>query len=331
MDRRLGEQLRSWRDAGLLSAEQAERIAEHEQARERGRRRSGATEAVGYIGAALAVSAVLLLISRMWDDLAVGGRLALTVLLTVAVVAAGQVLRNTGEAAIERLVSVLWLAGIAGTGWAAWVAADDLLALRRDDVSLTVALAVAVVAALLYAVRRRLLLQLATLAGCVGVTLVLLERPALPPDAEWWGLSLCALGLAWALLGAGGWLHPPAPAEAAGAALALVGTQVGSFGDVRVPMLVLGVLLAAALVGLAVARDGVHRLAVGALGLFVLVPQLVFELFGDAIGAPATLLVVGLLLVLLAVGLGRVRREVEPVAPTDEPVGPTDERGREQG
>jgi di/tricarboxylate transporter len=54
----------------------------------------------------------------------------------------------------------------------------------------------------------------------------------------------------------------------------------------------------------------VHHLAVGAIGLFLAVPQLVIEWFGDAIGAPATLLLVGVLLVLLAVGLGRARREV---------------------
>jgi hypothetical protein len=44
--------------------------------------------------------------------------------------------------------------------------------------------------------------------------------------------------------------------------------------------------------------------------LFVVVPRLAFELFGDTIGAPATLLVIGLLLVALAVGLGRAGREI---------------------
>jgi hypothetical protein len=54
----------------------------------------------------------------------------------------------------------------------------------------------------------------------------------------------------------------------------------------------------------------VHPLVLGAGGLFVLAPQVVFELFGDAIGAPATLLVVGLLLVLVAVGLARAGKQV---------------------
>ena len=50
-----------------------------------------------------------------------------------------------------------------------------------------------------------------------------------------------------------------------------------------------------------------HLLLVGAAGLFISVPRLVFELFADTLGAPVTLLAVGLLLILLAVGLARVR------------------------
>jgi hypothetical protein len=45
----------------------------------------------------------------------------------------------------------------------------------------------------------------------------------------------------------------------------------------------------------------------------------VFDLFEDTIGAPATLLVIGLLLVLLAVGLTRARREIAPGAHHDAP------------
>ena len=91
--------------------------------------------------------------------------------------------------------------------------------------------------------------------------------------------------------------------------LVLIGVASLAFGAVY-PWAYSPLFGAAALVGLAVVRDRLHHLAVGAAGLFVLVPQLVFDLFGDAIGAPATLLVVGLLLVLVAVGLGRARREV---------------------
>ncbi|MEX2422278.1 MAG: hypothetical protein WD670_10735, partial [Actinomycetota bacterium] len=108
----------------------------------------------------------------------------------------------------------------------------------------------------------------------------------------------------------GNWLAPRSVAEVLGGLHALVALQVASFGDPRTAGLALGVVLATALVVLAVQGDAGHLLIVGALGLFVLVPQIVFEIFGDAIGAPATLLVIGLLLVLLAVGLGRVRREV---------------------
>ena len=310
MDRRLQQHVDAWVAADLISADQAARIEEHERRWDGQGSRGGVAEAVGYVGAVLAVSSVLLFIGELWDTVAVAGRLALSGLLTVAVLGAGGALRSSPAPSVQRLVSVLWFLGVAGTGWVAWVLADDALGLRDVDRALLVAGCVALAGGTVHLLRHRALSQVAALAGTVGVALALLDRPALDLEPAWWGLTLLAVGGAWAVLGDGGWLRPRSVAETAGASLALAGTQVGAFGEARVALLGLGVVVAAALVWAAMTRDGTHLLAVGALGLFVVVPQLVFELFGDAIGAPATLLVVGLLLVVLAVGLGRVRREV---------------------
>jgi hypothetical protein len=325
--------LEEWREAGLVSAEQAAAIVAYEDRRGpadavdetpsdaaddrrpgRPRRRSDrqtvAAEAVGYVGAALAVGALVLLLQELWRDLLVGGRLALVGVLTVLLLAGGMALRRTDRAPLQRLASVLFTGALIGVGWLTVLITSDLLRWRDLDIVLAVGVTTTAVALPLYLMRRRAMPQL-TLLVTVGILIgALLARPALEVDALWVGLVFWTFGVSWALLGLGRWLEPPRVAGVLGGIVALLATQVTSFEDSRTALLTLGVLTAAALVALAVAADGVHHLAVGAVGLFVLVPQLAFELFGDAIGAPATLLVVGLLLVLLAVGLGRARREV---------------------
>lgn len=307
------EQLTRWVRAGLLAPDQADAIRRFEQAARPPSavrdRRTLAAEAVGYVGAALAVGAVGLLLEDVWDRFATGGRLTLVTLLTVLLLAGGLALRRAGSAPMQRLTSVLFTGSVVGLGWLAVEVGDRVLRLGESDLALLVGVATTGLALPLYVLRQRALPQLTLLATVVLTVVAVLFRPALEPGATWVGLTLWALGCAWALLGAGRWLRPEPVAEVAGAALALLALQVGSF-DARLGMLALAVATAGVLVGVAVATDRGHHLAVGAVGLFVLVPQLVFELFGDAIGAPATLLVVGLLLVLLAVGVGRARREV---------------------
>ncbi|MGA1779408.1 MAG: hypothetical protein ACO4CW_03580, partial [Planctomycetota bacterium] len=163
----------------------------------------------------------------------------------------------------------------------------------------------------LYALRRRVLLQLAVLATLTAVaTSSVLALSPLPPPPRGVGAGIIGLGLAWLLLGIGGWLPPAIVAEATGAVVMLIGSQAMSADEPRWLGLALGVAIAATLVFVAVRTDTRHPLLIGAFALFVITPQLVFELFEDTIGAPATLLVTGLLLVLLAVGLSPARRDV---------------------
>ena len=315
----LGARLDDWSRAGLISPPQAEQIATFELARERrthrgttGDRRGAAAEAVGYVGAALAVGALALLLSEVWQQLLVPARLALVALLTVLVGSGGLALHRSDRAPMQRLAGVLLATTVVGAGWLAFVVGDDLLALDAEDLALLVGGVAALVALPLYLLRGRAIAQLALFVPVVVVIGALLARSPLELAPVWVGLVFWGFGSAWLLLGLGGWIRPAPAAEMFGGAAALLAAQVASFDDARGWLLWLGIATAAALVASGVLRDRLHLLAVGAVGLFVFVPQLVFELFGDAIGAPATLLVVGLLLVVLAVGLGRVRREVGP-------------------
>jgi hypothetical protein len=309
--------LADWQRLGLLRPEQAAAIAAHERARattagdrRAPRDRTTAAEAIGYVGAALVLGAVGLFVGEFWDGLTAAGQLALALLVTVALAGAAWSLRAAASPALARLTSVLQVGVVAGVGWCAQIVADRLLGWSTDDVTLAVGVTTLAAAVPLYLLRRRALPQLTVLVAAVTLLTALLLRPDLALESFWYALPFTALGVVWVLLGEGGYLVPSAVASASGSVLTLISLQGGSFGDLRVLALALGIVAAAGLVAAAVASGALHHLGVGAVGLFVLVPQLVFELFGDAIGAPATLLLVGVLLVLLAVGLGHARREV---------------------
>jgi hypothetical protein len=326
MVQELRERLDVWTSAGLLAPDQADAIARYEADRpgsvpvgEGPQARPARTlprhvlpaEAIGYVGAALAFSAIAWMLREVWVDLTTFGQLALVSLLTLLLFGGGAALMRTTSAPLQRLTSVLFLGGLAGAGWSAGILAFEVVGVRGELGAVLVAATLAVLAVPLYLLRPRALPQVAALGAIVALTVTLLLLPGLTPDPWVFGLVLWAIGSGWLLASLGGFLPPSEMSGVLGGFVALVGSLVAGAGfDANAWWLGLGVLTAAALVGLALWRDTLHHLVVGALGLFVLVPTLAFELFGDTIGAPATLLVIGLLLVALAVGLGRAGREI---------------------
>lgn len=312
----LAGRLAAWVAAGLLSPEQADAIRRHEAGPDgpgdgapgRGGWRPWLAEVVGYVGAAFAVGALALILDDLWARLAPEGRLALAVLLTVLVIGAGAAVAPRSSAPLQRLGAVLWTAGVAGTAWSTALLADGVLGLPERWLPSLVAGAALVVALILLARSGYAVVQLAALLATGVLAVSLLDALApLPPSPSTIGALLIGLGAAWALAGAGGWLGPRRVAETAGAALSFVGTQVLAAAPSPLPGLWLGLAAAVLLAALSVATGRPHLLLVGAAGLFITVPRLVFELFADTLGAPVTLLAVGLLLILLAVGLARVR------------------------
>ena len=312
----LRERLGVWVRAGAISPEQADRILAIEgptpAPRAGGERRTRIAEVVGYVGAAFALGAVGLLVAEFWSDLAVWARVALALLLTLTALGGGILLRGRPGDAVDRLVGVLWTAGVAGTAWTTGIVAWDVLGVAERWMPTAVAGVAALVALLLLLVGRHVLVQLAAfvaLGSAVAGTLVAVAP--LEPGALAFGLLITGGAAAWGLAGAGGWLGPRLSAETTGAVFTLVGAQVLTATGWPRAALTLAVVLALGLVLLSLPGGRIHLLYVGAFGLFVSVPRLVVELFADTLGAPATLLTIGLLLILMAVGLGRVRRSQE--------------------
>ena len=320
MDRdALEGRLETWIRAGVISAEQAERIRALEapvpgpaDPAPGPSRRALVTEVVGYVGAAFALGAVALLVAEFWSDLAAWARVALAALMAVLALGAGALLHGRSDGAVRRLVGVLWSLGVVAVAWVVGIVAADVASLDERWLPTTVGGAAALVALVLLAVGRHVLVQLASfvaLGSTAAGTLVALAP--LEPGALAFGTLILGGSAAWGLAGAGGWLGPRISAEATGAVFALIGAQVLTASAWPRTALAIGIAVAVALVALSLPGARVHLLAIGAFGLFVSVPRLVLELFADTLGAPATLLLIGLVLILIAVGLGRVRRAQE--------------------
>lgn len=316
----------AWTAAGIVSPDQARRILALEGgAREAdatgaatsqgdaGReRRARIAEVVGYVGAAFALGAIGLLVAEFWPDLEVWARAVLATVLTTIALAAGSLLRGRGGAAIDRLVGVLWAVGVVGVAWTTGIVAWDVVGVAERWMPTTVGGVAALAAAALLWAGRHVLVQLAgfvALGSAVAGTLVAVAP--LEPGALAFGTLVTGGGAAWALAGAGGWLGPRVSAEATGAVFMLIGAQVLTATGWPRSALALGIVLSLVLVAISVPGGRLHLLGVGAVGLFVNVPRLVFEVFADTLGAPATLLTTGVLLILMAVALGRLRRSRE--------------------
>lgn len=310
-----------WVEHGLVSAEQASAIAAWEAGHPAIQQQRGGTvlaETVGYLGAVLTVVAGGLVLEEFWERITSWGRLLLVGLLTAAVFAAGWVLRNRAEAAVQRLVGVLWFASSVGIGVLAGLAANDA-AVSEEGSALAVMGAVAVVSAGLYLLRRSTLQLVALSLGLAGTAVAGVLLPRADPDPLFVGLLLWALGVAWLLLAAGGWLEPRRTAQVLGLLGLGVGCQVGAFGAHAGTAIVLGLLTAAVLLWRSAVTGDTVVLSFAAAGVFVFVPQAVFEFFSDTIGAPLALLATGLLLVAAAVGLLLLRREIGDEPATEEP------------
>lgn len=310
----LKAKLDTWVAAGLIGDDQADAIvvyeADHVPAP--ASRVPMAAEAIGYIGGALLVAAVALLIGNRWEDISTPTRIAVLTLATLMTAVAGWWTGRDDEPALQRLGSVLWLLAVAATaGLAAEIWID---AIHDNDPpghggALFVGGIALVAASATWLARPEPLQHVALFGGAIttsiGVLEVLVEAGDSQLSATNVGLLLLALGGAWFAGGITGVLPPAVLAELAGGGLALVGAQTlrDSNDDLG---LWLGLAVAVALLAAGVARSNVLVLLVGTAGVFQWTPQIALFYLEDTLGTEATLAVIGALLIGVAGSMTRV-------------------------
>jgi hypothetical protein len=305
----LAEVLRRAVAARILSADQAQAVLAAERARGEisgGDRRLPVIEAVGYLGALLALSGAVTLVVQYWREVPTAGRLTLLATVAATTWLVGARIGEASTAALTRLRGALWFASSAAVAAFAGHAASDLAHAGEALVWLSSGVAAAASGGLLWWLRDRPAQHLACLAG---VLMAAGGAAGIAGGEGAVGLAIAAAGALWVTAGWLGLLPPPVIAMAAGgvAVLAGAGITVGDWPDAA-PLL--GLAAAALLVAMGIAGDRTPLAVVGLAGGFGYLPWAVGHFFADSLGVPLAILLCGL--ALLAVTLVVLRRTRHP-------------------
>ncbi len=319
-DPRLHERLHRWVAASLITPDEADAIEAFEAAATAGRPAAGATfrgpvaerriplvtEALAYVGAALAAGAAGVLLGDRWEELTPAVRVACVGVAGAAAFVGGLLLRPSDEPAIRRLTGVLWLASAGLAAFLAWLVAHDVLELGGSAPTLVTGVVTTVAGGGLYAARRAGAQQVAPFLG------LLLVAGASAPEGVPAMLAVWSVAVAWTVAGIVGLLDPGRVALLLGGVVALwAPAALGAEGDLGMWLwLATAVCL---LVASIVTRETL-LLGVGAIGLFGSTVRVLVELFGGTAAMPAALLVTGA--VVLAAAIWYARRSSGPRAAT---------------
>ena len=297
----LPRHLDEWVRASLITEAQAHAIRAFEDRKAPRASVALITEALGYLGAALAAAAAAVLVGRSWNDASSGLRILLPGAASLVMMAAGWTLRRTEDAAIARLASVLWLLAAGLSGWFGGQLAFDGFDASDRGVVLGVGIGVTVTAVPLYLLRRRTLQQLAVIAG-----LMILAAGTFYGSAMSVGLGYAVIGLAWTALGWMGRAEPRRVSLTLGPLAGLTGAVVAS-GDKANVGVWLGIAISVALVASSVSLRHTAMLGFGVAGLFAFSVWAIAYYFGETIGTPLVLLVAGVVLLAIAFVAARLR------------------------
>lgn len=309
-------ELREWVEQGLIRPDQAEAIARYRESQQslatpessRDRRVPLFGEALGYLGAALVAVAAGILLAEYWDRMLYGVRLGLAGVLTIALVGVGALLRDARAPAAQRLAGFAWAVSVGGAAWfAGLVAGRDGLALEEAAFARTVGLTALAVAVTLWRVRPRWQQHVVAFVAAEATVVSFLAPGPGEPEPLFLGLAIAGLGVAWLVLAEMGVFVPAAIGRWVGLLGLLLGMRVAPSDEYVGAGLVLGLVVTAALLAGGVVAERPLYLGFGAASVFLFVPHAVFYFFGHTIGAPAALLLIGLLLLGVAVLVVRTR------------------------
>lgn len=302
--------LADWVSAGIITQEQADRVAAHERARAAQAdatpeaRRSLLVEALGYVGGVIILVAAVLLATEFWEEFGVAGRMAVlggaALLLLVAGIA---VPRRAGDQGV-RLRAVLWAGATGAFAGFMGLLTSEVLEIHGDEGFLMVSAATAAVAVAFWWLRPTALQHLVALVALATTLAATIQQIG---DAEYpTGIGVWALGLVWFLLAFFRILRPRRFALGLGASLAIVGALLLSFSTEN-SGLVVTLATAAAIAAMAVVMTDLVLLGIGAVGLLIALPWSVSTWFGGTFAALIALLGAGVILVVAALWIARRR------------------------
>lgn len=310
----LNRQLEKWLDEGIISADQADLMRhstlgspQPETSEEASSGRIPiVTEILGYVGAALAVWAVIFLVSEYWGNLSDWAQAALFAVLALVLFSAGGFIVDNAEPALRRLSSVLWAGSVIALGGALYIVFDPISGLSVEATWLFVGLAAAVASGLMLwrqemPAQHILLFVSVSMALTSGIMLIGEPEPFVIGFLAW------GFGLVWILVTRAGVLRPFGTGVLIGAITMLYGAQITAIGDSEAAGIMLGLATAAMFATAGIMMKEKLAIVLGAIGIFWYVPQAMFYFFGETFGGMFGLFVVGLAIVALAIWFSRHR------------------------
>ncbi len=293
----LRDQVQRWVSVGIVSSEQGERIVHFEQ--EMGesaaaagapgappvRRLSPVAELVSYLGIVLVLASGGLFVARLWNSLGLGGRVVVGAVIALLGFFGGYAVSRLGDEGTTRLGWFLWLCGTGGVAMSTATAVDRI---GSHNPGWTLLVTGLVVLALSVGLWRNLERPLQFLSSVVGLGLTV---GGLVNLVNWQPSVTTANALLWLVAVALGLLainiiHPSLVATVL-AQGGLFITALAVTTSSRALGMALGLVGAAAGVGLGLSKRRPPVVAVGVLSFFVFVVRLLsFYLRG-----PGTMLV----------------------------------------
>lgn len=312
---RLRDQLDRWTAAGIIDAGQAARLESAEQARagkggvsSPGHRAMPlVAEVLGYLGAAIAISAGFVAVKQLWPRMPSTAMLWFTAVAAILLIVVGAVLRTSGQPAYGRLRSVLWLlATVAGTDCAA-IVANEVLGLGEHGLLLTSAAAWAGLAISLWWFGKSALQHVVMFGGLVALLAAGLYQMEPALTVTGYGTALWILSALWGVAAYRRYLTPPA----AGLVVASGGVLAGATLTMANPAgQALAVLTVAGLLAVGVAAHRVMFVAFGGAGTLWVVPETANRYLPGTVAAPLAAAVAGLVLLAIALWLARARKRI---------------------
>lgn len=232
---RLSEELSRWVAAGLLSEAQASAILAHDRATfapsavvppptVAPRRISVVAEALGYLGGALAVAGMALLVGRSWFDFATVARLVLSATGALALLGIGALVAEQVDPSLTRLRGILWVGSSACSAlFAGVLAANGFGVDQRESIVLACAAMAAVESGVLWRGRDRPFQQFMLLTSTIVAVAAAFAGFA---DAGPVGLSVWVVGAAYLLFGIRHRLPAPLLTIVVGAVAVIVGPGI---------------------------------------------------------------------------------------------------------
>lgn len=309
----LDDQLQRWREAGLIDVDAATRIRDFEADRSRGAPpepgtsgdddRPGVLEALIYLGLAIVVVGVAVLVTTIWDDLEAWGRVAVLAVPGALAIVLGYVLRTLREPGMVRGGHLAWLAATALLAGAVIVIGESS-DWEPEDSALVASLAAAIIALALWAVSASHPQAVGVVAAATFVASMVGTRiDDNGPTAV--GLLCVAFGAAGVVLAEARYFRPHSTAAGSSAALVAFGALFLMFDTAWGEALSFAV--AGALVAASILRGVMLYMLLGVALAFVGLIQVIAERVGDPALASAALIAVGVVLIGVVLVLMKVR------------------------